>query len=210
MSPLRLADRRRSTLSRPIPDVIRFGRRAGCRSPINSASRATSYTLGGKQLGTGPRGRLRFDRERALAAWADQGHGIEHRRGRRTEECASRGRRRRRNATTGCLPVRRGAHAGQTRPGLVTRLQFSREEPCLSIASPRSASEASRARNSRMTVCQRAPQRVYRHGMRRDPAAKARLQTLVGGVDWTAMGTGAQTGALPVVMAVHPSTPIPA
>ena len=30
--------------------------------------------------------------------------------------------------------------------------------------------------------------RVYRHAMRRDPAAKARLRTLVGGADWAAMG----------------------
>ena len=30
--------------------------------------------------------------------------------------------------------------------------------------------------------------RVYRHAMRRDPAAKARLRTLVGGADWATMG----------------------
>jgi integrase len=33
--------------------------------------------------------------------------------------------------------------------------------------------------------------RVYRHGMRRDPASKARLQRLVGAVDWAAMGSSA-------------------
>jgi integrase len=52
--------------------------------------------------------------------------------------------------------------------------------------------------------------RVYRHGMRRDPAAKERLRELVGGVDWAPLGTGAQNGALPVFMAARPSTPIPA
>jgi integrase len=52
--------------------------------------------------------------------------------------------------------------------------------------------------------------RVYRHGMRRDPAAKERLRALVGGLDWAPMGTGAQNGALPVLMAARPSTPIPA
>ena len=36
--------------------------------------------------------------------------------------------------------------------------------------------------------------RVYRHGMRRDGAAKERLQALVGGADWAAMGSSeAQT-----------------
>lgn len=30
--------------------------------------------------------------------------------------------------------------------------------------------------------------RVYRHAMRRDPAAKARLRTLVGGADWATIG----------------------
>ncbi len=32
--------------------------------------------------------------------------------------------------------------------------------------------------------------RVYRHAMRRDPAAKVRLRTLVGGTDWPAMSNG--------------------
>ncbi len=32
--------------------------------------------------------------------------------------------------------------------------------------------------------------RIYRHAMRRDPAAKARLRTLVGGGDWPAMSNG--------------------
>jgi len=30
--------------------------------------------------------------------------------------------------------------------------------------------------------------RVYRHGMRRDPAAKERLRALVGGADWPTIG----------------------
>ena len=37
--------------------------------------------------------------------------------------------------------------------------------------------------------------RVYRHGMRRDPAAKARLRTLVGGADWPAMDNGDSSAA---------------
>ncbi len=32
--------------------------------------------------------------------------------------------------------------------------------------------------------------RVYRHGMRRDGAAKERLKALVGGAEWAAMGGG--------------------
>jgi integrase len=38
--------------------------------------------------------------------------------------------------------------------------------------------------------------RVYRHGMRRDPAARERLQALVGCPDWAAMGSGAQRGGV--------------
>ncbi len=34
--------------------------------------------------------------------------------------------------------------------------------------------------------------RVYRHGMRRDGSARARLRALVGAVDWAPLGTGAQ------------------
>ena len=37
--------------------------------------------------------------------------------------------------------------------------------------------------------------RVYRHAMRRDPAAKARLRTLVGGADWSAMDNGDSSAA---------------
>jgi integrase len=37
--------------------------------------------------------------------------------------------------------------------------------------------------------------RVYRHAMRRDPAAKARLRTLVGGADWPAMSNGDNNAA---------------
>jgi hypothetical protein len=32
--------------------------------------------------------------------------------------------------------------------------------------------------------------RVYRHGMRRDGAAKERLNALVGSADWAAIGSG--------------------
>jgi integrase len=52
--------------------------------------------------------------------------------------------------------------------------------------------------------------RVYRHGMRRDPAAKEHLRALVGGVDWAPMGTSAQNGAPSVVTTTYHSTPIPA
>jgi len=37
--------------------------------------------------------------------------------------------------------------------------------------------------------------RVYRHAMRRDPAAKARLRTLVGGADWPAMSNSEGSAA---------------
>jgi integrase len=51
--------------------------------------------------------------------------------------------------------------------------------------------------------------RVYRHGMRRDGEAKARLWALVCGVDWAPLGTGAPNGVLPEFVTAHPSTPIP-
>jgi integrase len=41
--------------------------------------------------------------------------------------------------------------------------------------------------------------RVYRHGMRRDPAARARLRSLVGAADWAPMGTNADAGMLAAV-----------
>jgi integrase len=47
--------------------------------------------------------------------------------------------------------------------------------------------------------------RVYRHGMRRDRAARERLRALVGGTDWAPSGTGAQNGALAEFAAVGQS-----
>jgi integrase len=46
--------------------------------------------------------------------------------------------------------------------------------------------------------------RVYRHGMRRDRAARERLRGLVGAADWAPSGTGAQNGALAQFVAVGP------
>lgn len=46
--------------------------------------------------------------------------------------------------------------------------------------------------------------RVYRHGMRRDQAAKERLRALVGGPDWAPMDTGAPNGTATVFA---PTTP---
>lgn len=47
--------------------------------------------------------------------------------------------------------------------------------------------------------------RVYRHGMRRDHAAKARLRALVGGADWAPMGTGAPNGTVAEFAAIPPT-----
>jgi integrase len=49
--------------------------------------------------------------------------------------------------------------------------------------------------------------RVYRHGMRRDRAAKERLRTLVGGGDWAPLGTGAPSGTAAEFVTSGPAMP---
>jgi integrase len=48
--------------------------------------------------------------------------------------------------------------------------------------------------------------RVYRHGMRRDGAAKERLQALVGGVEWTASSSSEATDLTRVPQTPRPPT----
>ena len=52
--------------------------------------------------------------------------------------------------------------------------------------------------------------RVYRHGMRRDRAARERLRALVGGADWAPLGTGAQNGPPTDLLAAPNQPPNPA
>lgn len=49
--------------------------------------------------------------------------------------------------------------------------------------------------------------RVYRHGMRRDRAAKERLRALVGGGDWAPLGTGAPSGTAAEFVTIGPAMP---
>jgi integrase len=49
--------------------------------------------------------------------------------------------------------------------------------------------------------------RVYRHGMRRDPTARERLQVLVGAAEWAPMGTGATNRVPAKLMAAWSPTP---
>jgi integrase len=46
--------------------------------------------------------------------------------------------------------------------------------------------------------------RVYRHGMRRNGAARERLRALVAGTDWAPSGTGAQNGVLADLLTATP------
>ena len=69
---------------------------------------AHATELGGARIGHGSRGRLRFDRERALAAWSGRTCHVEHRtKSRPRSACSSVRRRRRHGHYTGLLPVRR-------------------------------------------------------------------------------------------------------
>lgn len=52
--------------------------------------------------------------------------------------------------------------------------------------------------------------RVYRHGMRRDHAARERLRVLVGGAEWAALGSGAQNGGFADLLSATPPVPKPA
>lgn len=52
--------------------------------------------------------------------------------------------------------------------------------------------------------------RVYRHGMRRDGAARDRLRMLVGGAEWAAMGSSEAQTPWPELTASHPRALNPA
>jgi hypothetical protein len=66
---------------------------------------AHATELGGARIGHGSRGRLRFDRERALAAWS--GRACHRTKSRLRPACSSVRRRRRQGHDPGLLPVRR-------------------------------------------------------------------------------------------------------
>lgn len=109
----RVAERLREPTLRHLIDAATLAGQLGVSRDFVYAH---ARELGGKRIGTGRRGRLRFDSERALAAWASQPHGVEHRAGSRTEECSAGGRRRRRNShNPKLLPVRGEARTLSTR-----------------------------------------------------------------------------------------------
>lgn len=77
---------------------------------------AHACDLGGERIGAGPRGRLRFDRDRALSAWAGRPTKTAPHPGRRSRStCDSVARRRRSNHQVGLLPVRPGVPPGRVR-----------------------------------------------------------------------------------------------
>lgn len=67
--------------------------------------------LGGERIGSGPRGRLRFDLDRALAAWTFRSHSKESRTPKRPAPTGdvARGCRQRMGSSPGLLPIRGSA-----------------------------------------------------------------------------------------------------